>query len=194
MDNKLLETIKIENGLINNIEYHQKRFDDSRHKLFGIKEKINLEDVIVPPSNGLSRCRIIYDKDIKTIEYLPYVPKTLSNFKIISSNIDYSFKYANRSELDNLKAKYLDFDEVIIEKNGVLTDTTISNIAFFDGLHWITPASPLLNGTMRAKLIDEGFLKTKDIKSSEILKYTRFAIINALVGFYEIDKYIIKGI
>ncbi len=192
MDNTLLETIKIENGLINNIEYHQKRFDNSREKLFNTKEKINLEDIIIPPKSGLFRCRILYDKDIKTIEYLPYTAKTFRNFKITDSNIDYSFKYVNRSELDELRAKYSDFDEVIIEKNGLVTDTTISNIAFFDGQNWITPSSPLLNGTMRAKLIDEGFLKTKDIKANEIKNFTKFALINAMIGFREIENFNIE--
>ena len=61
-----------------------------------------------------------------------------------------------------------DVDEVIIEKNGYLTDTTIANIAFFDGKQWFTPEKPLLKGTMRAKLIEEGFLQTKNIKSEEL--------------------------
>jgi len=189
----LLETIKIENGEINNIKYHQKRFDNSREKLFHTKEKINLDDIIIPPKSRLFRCRIVYDKDIKTVEYLPYTPKTFKRFKIIQSDIDYSFKYSDRSELDSLKAKYPDFDEVIIEKNGLLSDTTISNIAFFDGHEWITPTSPLLNGTMRAKLIDEGFLKVKDIKANGIKNYTKFALINAMMGFREIEDYCIEN-
>ena len=49
-------------------------------------------------------------------------------------------------------------------KNGRLTDTSYSNIALFDGNRWVTPAHPLLKGTMRQSLIDKGLLKEKGIK------------------------------
>lgn len=192
MNKLLLETIKIENCKIYNILYHQKRFDDSRYKLFYTKDKMDLKDFIDPPKNGLFRCRVLYNKEIRNIEYIPYVPKIFKKFKVIPSDIEYPFKYANRSDLEELRAKYPDFDEIIIEKNGLLSDTTISNIAFFDGYEWITPASPLLNGTMRAKLIDEGFLKVKDIKANEIKNYTKFALINAMMGFIEIENFYIE--
>ena len=193
MNNILLETIKIENGLINNIKYHQKRFDDSRIKLFDTKNKIDLVDFINPPNNELFRCRILYSNKIENIEYMPYKPKILRKFKVVSSNIEYPFKYANRKELEALKTKYPSFDEIIIEKNGMLTDTTISNIAFFDGKDWLTPASPLLKGTMRAKLIDDGFLKPINIKYNDIQKFTKFALLNAMLGFCEIEDYTIEN-
>lgn len=193
MNNILLETIKIENGLINNIKYHQKRFDDSRIKLFDTKNKIDLVDFINPPNNELFRCRILYSNKIESIEYIPYEPKKFQHFKIVPSSIDYSFKYADRKELEALKTKYPSFDEIIIEKNGLLTDTTISNISFFDGKDWLTPASPLLKGTMRAKLIDDGFLKPINIKYNDIQKFTKFALLNAMLGFCEIKDYTIKN-
>lgn len=193
MNNILLETIKIENGLINNIKYHQKRFDDSRIKLFDTKNKIDLVDFINPPNNELFRCRILYSNKIESIEYIPYEPKKFQHFKIVPSSIDYSFKYNDRKELEALKTKYPSFDEIIIEKNGLLTDTTISNIAFFDGKDWLTPASPLLKGTMRAKLIDDGFLKPINIKYNDIQKFTKFALLNAMLGFCEIKDYTIEN-
>jgi 4-amino-4-deoxychorismate lyase len=189
----LLETIKINNGIIENIKYHQKRFDISRAKLFETKDELNLIDFLNPPKNGLFRCRISYDKDIKSIEYATYEPKIFKKFKVVSSNIEYSFKYANRKEFEDLKSKYPDFDEIIIEKNGFLTDTTISNIAFFDGKKWLTPASPLLKGTMRAKLIDDDFLELADIKSNDIKRFKKFALLNAMLGFYEIKNYDISN-
>ncbi len=193
MNNILLETIKINHGIIENIQYHQKRFDDSRIKLFDTKNKIDLVDFINPPNNGLFRCRVLYAHSIISVEYLPYNPKKFQHFKIVPSSIDYSFKYADRKELEALKTKYPSFDEIIIEKNGLLTDTTISNIAFFDGKDWLTPASPLLKGTMRAKLIDDGFLKPINIKYNDIQKFTKFALLNAMLGFCEIKDYTIEN-
>jgi 4-amino-4-deoxychorismate lyase len=103
--------------------------------------------------------------------------------RIVSSDIEYSLKYANRDALNALLESNKDVDEVIIEKKGYLTDTTISNIAFFDGEQWVTPVKPLLEGTMRAKLIDEGFLQTKEIKKEDLQNYSQVALMNAMIGF-----------
>lgn len=101
----------------------------------------------------------------------------------MSSDIEYDHKYANREALDALRIAHPDTDDVIIEQEGFLTDTTIANIAFYDGKQWITPKKPLLRGTMRAKLIDEGWLKTKDIRREDLPKYTHVALMNAMIGF-----------
>jgi 4-amino-4-deoxychorismate lyase len=103
--------------------------------------------------------------------------------KIVSSDIEYSLKYANRDALNALLESNKDVDEVIIEKEGFLTDTTISNIAFFDGKRWVTPVKPLLEGTMRAKLIDEGFLHPKEIRKENLKNYSKVALMNAMIGF-----------
>lgn len=179
----LLETIKIEEGQVHNLRYHQARCDKSRQKLFNCADSLDLSSIIKPPQTGLYRCRILYAEALEAIEYIPYTPKKLDTLKIISSDIEYDFKYANRDGLHALLQLNSDVDEVIIEKNGYLTDTTISNIAFFDGKHWITPEKPLLEGTMRAKLIDEGFLKTKQIRQNDLSHYSQVALINAMIGF-----------
>ncbi|RUM56328.1 MAG: 4-amino-4-deoxychorismate lyase, partial [Nautilia sp.] len=72
-------------------------------------------------------------------------------------------------------------------KNGLITDTTISNLAFFDGNNWITPKTPLLKGTKREELIQKGFLKEKEIKIEDIKHFKKFAMMNAIIGFYEKD-------
>lgn len=179
----LLETIKIEEGKIHNLRYHQDRCDLSRQALFQSEDILELSSIIDAPKVGLYRCRIIYGKTLHSIEYLPYIPKKIQTLRIVSSDIEYSFKYANRDTLNALLESNKDVDEVIIEKDGYLTDTTIANIAFFDGKKWFTPEKPLLKGTMRAKLIDEGFLHTKEIKKEDIPYYSQVALMNAMLGF-----------
>jgi 4-amino-4-deoxychorismate lyase len=179
----LLETIKIEDGVIYNLEYHQKRCDSSREELYGLtSDSLHLEKYIHPPKTGLYRCRILYGKSIQSIEYIPYTPKVISSLKIISSSLDYHLKYANRDAL-NILASRTDADDILIEKDGYLTDTSIANIAFYDGEKWVTPSTPLLHGTMRQKLIDEGFLQTRNIKKEELSQYTQVALTNAMLGF-----------
>ncbi|WP_373031074.1 aminotransferase class IV family protein [Sulfurovum sp.] len=179
----LLETIKIEDGEVHNLSYHQDRCTKSRQKLFQSKDVLDLSSIIVAPKVGLYRCRILYGKKVHSIEYIPYTPKEIQTLKIVSSDIEYNLKYANRDALNTLLESNKDVDEVIIEKDGYLTDTTISNIAFFDGKQWLTPEKPLLQGTMRAKLIDEGFLQPKEIKQADLQNYSQVALMNAMIGF-----------
>ena len=180
----LLETIKIQNQKVYNIEYHNKRLNLSRYKLFGVSSSIDLNSYInIQNDNKLYRCRILYDRDIIKIEYIPYTPKNQQNFIIIDSDIEYDYKFSNRDELNILKENYSKYDDIIISQNGLLKDTTIANIAFLDNGIWITPMKPLLYGTMRAKMIDDNMLVARDINIREINKYSGFAIMNAMVGF-----------
>ncbi len=186
----LLETIKIENGKVFNLAYHQKRFDKTREALFTDTTQIDLSSLIEAPSDRLYRCRILYEKKINSIEYIPYKEKSFQKLKVVSSDISYAYKYANRDTFNTLLEKYPQYDEIIIEKEGYITDTSIANLAFYNGTKWFTPKTPLLEGTMRAKLLNEGFLHTRDIKSSEISKYTHVALMNAMIGFKIINPII----
>ena len=179
----LLETIKIENGEVFNLHYHQKRFDKSRLDLFGDTTVINLSTAIEAPKKELYRCRILYDTQIRSIEYIPYRAKVIRTLKVVPATIEYPYKYANRESFNTLLQKHPDFDEIIIEKDGLITDTTISNLAFYDGVQWLTPANPLLPGTMRAKLLDEKVIFEAPIQKKDLKKYTHVALMNAMIGF-----------
>jgi 4-amino-4-deoxychorismate lyase len=178
----LFETIKIEEGNIFNIKWHNKRFNKSRQQLFAHSTELNLLDYIKDsPTSGLYRCKIIYEKEIESIDYFPYKPKTFRSFKIVSSNLDYGLKYLDRSELDALKTKK--GDDIIIEKDGLLTDSSIANIAVFDGKQWLTPEYPLLEGTTRARLLEEKFLNLHRVKKENLKDYSHFALMNSMIGF-----------
>ena len=179
----LFETIKIEEGSIHNLSYHQERCNQSREKLYGRSDILALQDVISAPPKGLYRCRILYAENIVSVEYIPYKAKKIRTIEIVSSSLEYRSKYAKRDAFERLLAHHLQSDEVLIEKNGFLTDTTIANIAFFDGVQWLTPKEPLLKGTMRQKLIDSGFLKLQNIIKDDLKNYQQVALMNAMIGF-----------
>ena len=189
----LLETIKCEEGIVHNLSYHQTRCDMSRKELYDSTDSLDLHALLSPPKKGLYRCRILYARAIHSIEYIPYRPKELKHFKIVSSSIDYHLKYAQRDIFTRLLEQHNDVDEVIIEKNGYLTDVTIANIALYDGTTWYTPTHPLLKGTMRQKLIDSGFLCTKEIRKETLPRYTHLALINAMIGFKIINHFTIDS-
>ncbi len=182
-DTLLLETIKCEDGIVFNLDYHQKRLNESYQELYHTTDTINLAPVIHAPKHGLYRCRILYAKNIQSIEYIPYIEKKIQNIKIVSSSLDYHLKYANRETFNQLHLAHNNVDDILIEKEGYLTDTSIANIAFYDGEQWVTPSNPLLKGTMRQKLLEEGFLQTRDIKKEDLHHYTHVALTNAMLGF-----------
>ena len=66
---------------------------------------------------------------------------------------DYSLKYQDRSKLDRLFAMRGDRDEVLITINGIITDTSYSNVVLFDGSTWYTPEQPLLEGYTKGQTI-----------------------------------------
>ena len=188
----LIETINIKDGEIFNLSYHQNRLNNSRVKLYKREDILDLKPIISPPKIGLYRCRVVYNIDILKIEYIPYTPKKIESIKIVHSNIDYGYKYEDREELNSLIPKGI--DEIIIVKDNLITDTTISNIALFDGENWISPKTSLLNGTYRQKLIDEKKLKLEDINIDKLQKFKKIAIINAMVGFKVLENINIREI
>lgn len=179
----LLETISIVAGRAKNILYHNQRLNRSRRELYGIDEQIDLENFISPPDEGSYRCRVVYGGDIDTIEYIPYTPRDIQKIAIVDSDIEYRYKYADRSGLNRLIATYKNYDDILIVKDGFVTDTTIANVAFLKDGRWYTPKTPLLDGTTRQRLIDNGFLSTQDINRSDISDYDGFAIMNAMIDF-----------
>jgi 4-amino-4-deoxychorismate lyase len=187
----LLETIRCVDGEALHLTYHQMRLNQSLQSL-GIKANYDLNTLVIPPDTYLYRCRFLYDANGYEIEFHPYVPKQITSLKLITCDtLEYSLKYANRESLNELFKVRGTCDDVLIVKNGYLCDTTIANIALkIEGL-WLTPDIPLLMGTTRARLIAEGFITPAPLSTSDIAKATQIAIMNAMVGFVEVENGII---
>ncbi|MEV9476267.1 aminotransferase class IV family protein [Aliarcobacter butzleri] len=185
---KYFETIKCEDFEVFNLDYHQKRVANT------IGLNINLQEYINPISEELLRCKLIYDENgVVDVLYFPYKKREIKSFKIIFDNeIEYSKKYLNRAKLDELYEKRDDCDEVIIIKNGIVTDTTIANIAIFYENLWITSKNCLLGGTTRARLLEEKELFEKDITLDMLKNASKVALMNAMIGFDEIKDFKIK--
>ncbi|MCC6754115.1 MAG: aminotransferase class IV [Saprospiraceae bacterium] len=110
------------------------------------------------------------------------------------SDMSYPFKSTRREELNSLKDGLPQGAEVIILKKGNLTDTTYSNLAFWDGTHWYTPSSPLLPGTMRAQLLEDGKMLECPITPRNLSKFSHFKCINAMNNLKEAPTYAIQCI
>jgi len=75
--------------------------------------------------------------------------------------------------------------EILIIKNGLVTDCFYYNVAFYSDA-WYTPASPLLAGTMRASLLEEKKITPIDISLEDVPRYSKICLFNALNPFEEI--------
>lgn len=190
---KLLETLKIVNGIAPFLSFHQERLNYSRQMLFNAQNEIYLANFIRAPSPvGIYKCRIIYSETIETVEYSYYKPRTFQTFKIIENDdIAYPFKYLNRDELNRLSKLKGNADDILIIKQGLVTDTSIANVAFFDENNnkWVTPSTPLLNGTTRTRLLREKQIIEATIRLEDLTVFTKMAMMNALVGFYLIEDF-----
>jgi len=180
---RFLETIKAVDGVICNLEYHQVRLEDALKSL-GIQHFHSLTQHLTPPLDGLYRCRVIYDEYDLEVSYHRYEKRNIKSLKIVCDDtIDYSYKYENRMALDKLFAQREDCDDVLIVQNSFIKDTSIANIALFDGVKWVTPENPLLKGTTRARLLEKGKIIEKKILISDLHNYSQLALMNAMIDF-----------
>ncbi|MFN8206462.1 MAG: aminotransferase class IV [Bacteroidales bacterium] len=188
---RFLETIRIEDGQICNADLHQERMDRSRYELLGISDPLPLEKEItseVEQLRGIWKCRLVYSCTTLEMSLTPYVPRRINSLRLITDNqIEYTYKWEDRSKLMQCFSLRGACDEIILVKNGFITDTSYSNLAFFDGKDWVTPANPLLNGVRRQALIRQRKIKTADIAPAELSKYKKLSLINAMLDLGEVE-------
>ncbi|MDY0321656.1 MAG: aminotransferase class IV family protein [Arcobacteraceae bacterium] len=181
---KVFETIKCVERDIVNLDYHNERFNRTRQELFGCSDTLDIANYIKIPSKKLLKCKLVYADEIIDIDFSPYTKKDIKSLKLMSDdNIDYKYKYSNRDSINELYEQKGDFDDIIIVKNGFITDTSIANIAVFLDDKWLTPNKPLLEGTCRQRYIESGLLKTADITVEMLKNGKKIAILNAMRDF-----------
>lgn len=179
---KFIESLKLVGERFSNIELHQQRIDLTS-KAFSINSKIELKDISIPNFNDdlVRKCRIIYSKDDFSVSFSEYKQRKIENLKVVfDDTIDYSYKFENRDRLNSLFEDRGGCSDIIIVKNGCLTDTSFSNIVLFDGDKYFTPSSFLLNGNMRQKLLMDKIIIEKEIKLEDIHSFKKLYLINAL--------------
>ena len=183
---QFLETICIREGMPQQLEWHQRRVDATlQHFHPAHRHSWLLEKCIEVPSafqNGVVRCRIEYDAHHFSIHYFHYTPANIKSIQLLEapSGMDYRYKYADRKIIEELYAQRRDADDILIMKNGWITDTTIANIAFEKNGRWYTPAIPLLAGTTWKRLISNGILKPAPIHFTQIHLFEKFKLFNAM--------------
>lgn len=183
---RFLESIAIIDGEILRLPWHQRRVDRTL-KTFYPEESIDLESVIrqhVPAYSGTVKCRITYERQVNDVQSSPYEPRVVETLRLIENNeIDYSYKFTDRRELQDAFGQRGSCDDILIVKQGKITDSSIANVVFRRGETWFTPREPLLKGTMREYLLNRGALVEADIALADLSSYSAFKLVNAMLGF-----------
>lgn len=183
----LFETIRILDGRPQHLEWHQERLDVSFYTYFNRYPSFRLDQVIRVPekfSRGEVKCRVFYGLRGCRAEYEFYFPRKISTLRLVEAgDLDYSLKYTDRDALNDLLKQKQDCEEVLIIRNGLITDTTYTNIVFFDGERWITPQHPLLEGTSRNRLVASKQIFEGDIRAEDLNRFRFFRLINAMMPF-----------
>src|SRR5688572_26707368 len=123
----LIESIKLVDGEFRNIFQHEQRMNRSLKELCGVEDFFDLGKFLERfdvPDKGLFKCRITYDDQGHDVEFLPYEPKEIKSLKIVEHDrIEYDHKYKDRSTIDRRFKKRNGCDDIIIVKDGLVTDS-----------------------------------------------------------------------
>lgn len=195
-DFHLLETSVIENGVCFLLEEHLQRLQASA-TYFNIEVNIlaihsRLAKLARQHSAGIWRVRLTVDQTGKeTIDIQPQTATpdsyiALAKEPICRDNLFLYHKTTFRSFYESAeqhKDKKINPLSVLLwNDNEEITECTIGNIVLEnDGQYYTPPAtSGLLPGTFRAKLLQDGLLKEKNIHKSEVTPNSRLWLINSV--------------
>lgn len=180
------ETIRIEEGLPIHLSDHLRRMErtaEAHH--FSLPPMPDLVD-LCPPNlrTGLVRCRVDYRATILQVAFTPYQIRTLGHVVLapLPPGCDYRFKSNDRSLFETLKATYHADELILVTSEGLLTDSTFSNLVLESPEGLFTPSTPLLAGTRRARLLARGIVKERVIGLEDLRQYRHLHFINAMLG------------
>ena len=129
-----LETICIQDGQAQHLDFHQMRINETFDQFFPEWESFDVAELVSEkelPAQGTHRLRITYQEDPETIEILPYVKKEIQRFALVETGeIDYGLKWAERGFFQTFLEAHPEADEVIFVKDGKVQDCTVANLAF----------------------------------------------------------------
>ncbi len=197
-----LETIRFNSIIVPFVQEHQDRInrtflhfypDEKPLDLANILREIKAQNQDFLLGSPVVKCRLCYNDSTYKYDLEPYQIKKIETItlKQVADDFDYTFKYADRTLLNNLKGNE---NEILMLKKGLVTDTSYANIAFFDGKKWVTPEKPLLEGTKRSALLQHKIIQTLNISVEDLQKFSHFKLFNAMIDWQEATTHDISKI
>lgn len=186
---QFIESISIEkDGSIPLLSYHQERVN----RTLGIDHVINLSEIVTsidlnhdtPHQYNQLKLRILYNSDgVQHVQVSPYRVRIIQTIQIIDIQFDYAQKSNNRDGINHAFALRGNCDDVLMIRDGLLTDTSYANVALYDGGQWYTPEVPLLTGCQRQSLLDQNQIIPKKIRIEALDSYPYLMLFNALIPY-----------
>lgn len=196
---QFFESIRVVNGRVMNLSHHQIRVDRAM-KSINSQEFLDLKKHIATldlSKSGVYKLRISYNvhkAEILKTRFEAYKEKSIKTLKLVEINFNYEYKSEDREALNHAFAKKNGADDVLLVRNGLITDTWYCNVAFYNGEIWLTPKEPLLQGTMRAKLIQTKRIVQADIKVQDLASFKKIRLFNAMIPWSQQKDIPIKNI
>ena len=127
---------------------------------------------------------------LSTIRLVPYCKRTIRTLRPLPlpNGFDYSYKYADRSFFEQMKAELASDEEpLFVRPDGTITDTSFTNVLIETEAGYLTPTRPLLKGIQREGLLRAGLITEADDLTLSTLcsKAKAILLINALLPLEE---------
>jgi len=179
---RFIESIGCFDGNYPLLNYHQQRVDQTFAAFFPNHEPFKIKNILPKLTlKGKVKVRLVYDENRQIITHEIYQTPTIRSLKlVVDDGIDYGFKYEDRDRLQQLYKLKDTADDILIIKNGCITDTHYANVCLWDGNHWYTPQTCLLNGVRRQSLIKKGAIKVAEITRADLSGFEKISLINAM--------------
>ena len=190
----IFETLRVEDGKVFALHRHHCRAKETAEKLgfeipteeFVAKESY---EVIQADDFSLGRLRWHFDKNGEfTISYVAFEqPKSAARLNFHdqrSENYEIRNKEFPYKNLEILKeAKNAGFDDsIILSSDGQLTETSMATLLLKIEHSWVTPplSSGILNGVVRALVLEAGLAQVRKITEQEIEKIQSGLLLTSL--------------
>lgn len=194
---RFIESICLRDGKIRNLDLHQARLDRALRAHFAKNTALDLERALAQhalPQQGLYKVRLLYSDGIERIDVEVYTRRAVRSVVLVEAeHISYEYKFADRNSLDALRCGVPVGVEPLVVQKGLLTDALYANLVVYDGKRWLTPETPLLEGTARnhalaSEKITPAAISVTDWQGGA---FTHFKLINAMALFDEADEYLV---
>lgn len=189
MTPQFVETIRVVDGVAQNIDLHQRRMDATMAHFAPDAKRLTITPSDITGGDGVWKARVVYTPENGHIAYesAPYTLRPIHTLRLLTDDdIDYKYKSTDRRRLQLLHDACTDADDALIIRHGLVTDTTYANVAIWDGNRWLTPAEPLLRGTRRHNLLSAGKIFEAEIPASSLTHTTPVMVFNAMIEAGEI--------
>lgn len=181
-----LESIQLKDGQIQSLDYHQKRLDFTWAEHTFFPRKWDLSQILQQydlPQAGTYKIRVVYTSETIEVNWQPYQIRPVRSLQVVhTTHLDYTYKSTHRTPLQILFDQRGSADDIIICKDGWITDSYYANLAFYKAGRWYTPSQPLLKGTKRQQLLDQKSLTAIPIRLEDLPQFEQVALINAMIS------------